>query len=149
MSVWTHVAAVFRIDYVSDEFLYSRISGRRRVDWDEVTGRTIHELTDLLNPDSYEERCERDDWRAYDEEPDAFVPTGSEGSLQRLVWANPDSSCAAHYTVTVFGDLRDYDDVDAIGAWFEGVCDRCSIRQAVCQVVCESGVSRTFERVWR
>lgn len=128
MSVWTHVAAVFRIDGIRDEKLY----GMNGPEWDKITGRTIYEC-DWLTEDTYERRRMDDDWAAYHKHPKRFVPTGSEGSLQRLVWINPDGCCAAHYTVTVFGDLRDYDDHEAIHEWFDSVCDKCFIRQAVCE----------------
>lgn len=111
--------------------------------WDEVTGRAIHEC-DVLTDDSYELRWNANDWKDYDEHPEQFMPTGSEGSLQRLVWENPDKSCMASYTVTVFGDLRDYDDQQAIREWFDGVCEKCFIRQAVCNCMVD-GTSYTWE----
>lgn len=148
MSTWTHVAAVFRIDGLKVDDFYrdfygARINGRVRPRWDEVTGRAIYDC-DVLTDDSYELRRNADDWKLYDEHPEQFMPTGSEGSLQRLVWENPDKSRAASYTVTVFGDLRDYNDQQAIHDWFDGVCEKCIIRQAVCN--CEvGGTSYTWE----
>lgn len=128
MSAWTHVAAVFRIDGIRDK---KNIGPLGNVKWDKITGRTIYDC-DWLTEDTYEKRRMKDDWDAYSKHPNRFVPTGSEGSLQRLVWINPDKSSMAAYTVTVFGDLRDYDDHEAIHKWFNGVCEKCYIRQAVC-----------------
>ena len=143
MSTWTHVAAVFRIDGLKVDLYGAMINGRVRPRWDEVTGRAIHEC-EVLTDDSYELRWNADDWKDYDEHQEQFMPTGSEGSLQRLVWENPDTSCMARYTVTVFGDLRDYNDQQAIHEWFDGVCEKCIIRQAVCN--CEvGGTSYTWE----
>jgi hypothetical protein len=131
MSVWTHVAAVFRIDGVKEGYLGGKFNGRHVIDWDKITGRAIYD-GDWCSDDDYEQQCMRRDWDAYREHPDRFMPTGSEGSLQRLLWVNPKKYCAARYTVTVFGDLRDYEDHEAIKEWFYGVCDKCHIRQATC-----------------
>ena len=144
MSVWTHVAAVFRIDGVRDWEKPVVINGRMGIDWDEITGRTIYDC-DWLTEDSYERRRANDDWAEYSRDPDRFVPVGSEGSLQRLVWVNPQSHVMARYVVTVFGDLRDYDDHEAVHGWFDKVCDRCIIRQASC--TCDvSGDVHTWTR---
>ena len=148
MSAWAHIAAVFRVDALGDESLYgTSINGRRRPEWDKVTGRAIYEPIDVLTDNSYEKQRERRDWADYYASRKAFMPTGSEGSLQRLVWVNPNRTCSARYTVTCFGDLRDYDSFDDIEAWFEQVCDRCVIRQAVCHVTIGDD-TRTFERSW-
>ena len=146
MSVWTHVAAVFRIDGLRVGTDGPRINGYVKPDWDEVTKKAIYEC-DWLTDDSYERRRMRDDWDEYREHPERFMPTGSEGSLQRIVWVNPERHNAARYVVTVFGDLRDYDDPEAIHKWFDEVCGRCYIRQAVCH--CDvSGHTYTWEHRW-
>ena len=131
MSVWTHVAAVFRIDWLTVGMDGPRINCYVKPRWDEVTGKAIYEC-DWLTDDDYELQRLHESWNEYREHPEQFMPTGSEGSLQRVVWVNPDSHCAARYTVTVFGDLRDYDDHEAIKKWFDSVCEKCHIRQAVC-----------------
>lgn len=146
MSVWTHVAAVFRIDSPKVGMDGPRINGYVEPKWDKITGRAIYN-GGWLTEDSYEKQRMRRDWDDYHENPEQFMPTGSEGSLQRLVWVNPDRSCAARYTVTVFGDLRDYDDHEAIHEWFVGVCKKCFIRQAVCH--CDvSGPTYMWEYDW-
>jgi hypothetical protein len=70
------------------------------------------------------------------EHPDEYLPHGSEGSLQKSVWENPDSTAVAHWTVTVWGDLRDHDSIDEIEKWFRGCCDRLRdwLRQACCEI---------------
>ena len=146
MSVWTHVAAVFRIVGLRVGTDGPRINGYVTPEWDEVTKKAIYEC-DWLTEDSYERRRMRDDWDEYREHPERFMPTGSEGSLQRLVWVNPDRHSAARWVVTVFGDLRDYDDPEAIHKWFDEVCGRCYIRQAVCH--CDvSSHTYTWEHRW-
>lgn len=139
MSVWTHVAAVFRIDgFRNDKF----VNDAGHVNWDRVTGKVIYD-GDWCTEDTYEMERMRKDWESYRKHPQRFVPTGSEGSLQRLVWVNPKTYCADTYTVTVFGDLRDYEDYEAIHEWFNEVCKKCHIRQAVCH--CDvSGTTYTW-----
>lgn len=131
MSVWTHVAAVFRIDSPKVGMDGPRINGYIKPDWDKVTKKAIYD-GDWLTEDDYELQKINDSWEEYHEHPGRFMPTGSEGSLQRLVWVNPDKSRLARYVVTVFGDLRDYDDHEAIKEWFYDVCEKCYIRQATC-----------------
>jgi enterochelin esterase-like enzyme len=68
-----------------------------------------------------------DDEKAWDE---CDVPCGSEGSLNVLVWENPHKSSLAKYTVTVFGDLRDYDDKEEIIQYFNRIIKNQMIREA-------------------
>lgn len=49
------------------------------------------------------------------------MPCGSKGTLQKVVWTNPEKSCTAAYTVSVFGDLRDWYDIDVIVDWFKRI----------------------------
>ena len=144
MSVWTHVAAVFRIDGFRDGVDGYTVNCRFKPNWDKVTGKAIYD-GDWCTDDDYErEKMERD-WKAYRKHPSRFMPTGSEGSLQRLVWNNPDAFDMARHTVTIFGDLRDYEDYKAIEEWFRSVCEKCYVRQAICH--CDvSGDVHTF--VW-
>ena len=147
MSVWTHVAAVFRVDSPKVGMDGPRINGYVKPDWDKVTGKAIYEY-DWCTDDDYEiQRGERS-WDEYEGHPEEFMPAGSEGSLQRVVWVNPNRSCANRYTVTVFGDLRDYDDHQAIKEWFELVCSRCHMRQAACNCMVEGQGSWTWSQEW-
>ena len=131
MSVWTHVAATFRIDSPKVGTDGPSINGYVKPDWDKITGKAIYEC-DWTTEDDYERQKLENSWADYREHPNRYMPAGSEGSLQRLVWVNPDKCCLARYTVTVFGDLRDYDDHEAVRKWFHEVCERCYVRQAVC-----------------
>lgn len=49
------------------------------------------------------------------------VPTGSEGPLTVLLWANPSVNSVAAYTATIFGDLRDFDSADAVLDYLRGL----------------------------
>lgn len=64
------------------------------------------------------------------------LPCGSEGSLDYLIWVNPMTPHLAAYTVSVFGDLRDYDDVEEILRWLVRVTinEGLVIRDAVLSV---------------
>ena len=124
MSVWTHVAAVFRLDSFRFE----------EPDFYILFGKAcLYDDNDAV-------------WDDYDSHPENYMPAGSEGSLEKKICVNPDDSCMAAYTISVFGDLRDFDDVVKIKRWFEVCCNRinlcrdlCGIRQAVITVECENG----------
>jgi len=115
MSVWTHVAAVVRID----DFRFS--DDQPIPDWDEIFGKEC--LFDA--PSEVWDDCEA--------HPEKYLPCGSEGTLQKTAWINPDSHMVAAYTVTIFGDLRDYENLDEIIDWFKEKVDssKIGIRQAV------------------
>ena len=127
MSIWTHVAATFRIDSFRD------IMGLPKADdsiWSEIFGR---ECLWGADRETYEEQSKH---------PDRFLPCGSEGSLQMSVWKNGDESSLFSNVVSVFGDLRDFESYDKIEQWFNRCCERVqsnhmAIRQAVCHVEVE------------
>ena len=111
MSNWTHVAAIFRIDSFCHNLNFTEIFGKE-LNWNDSM----------------------DKWIEAEEHPERFLPLGSEGSLNMSVWENPNSSCLAAYTVSVFGDLRDHDSIDEIINWFNEKCKGIWIRQAVITV---------------
>lgn len=118
MSNWTHVAGIIRIDDI-------RI-GNTTPDFDKIIGKEcLYESADEV-------------WEDADKHPQDYLPMGSEGSLKKSVWINPDRSCVAAYTVSIFGDLRDHDDPNAIIRWFKDkireLCERFIIRQATITV---------------
>lgn len=114
MSNWTHVAGVIRVDYIK--------FGNDELDFDELIGKEC--LFD--SPTEV--------WDDAETHPDKYLPMGSEGSLQKDVWVNPDSSYMARYTVSIFGDLRDHNSASAIINWFKDVCKKFLVRQAVITV---------------
>ena len=111
MSNWTHVAGIVRIDSF-------RLFESKEMNFDEIFGKEIH------FDDSYE------DWKDARMHPGKYLPLGSEGSLTKTVWINPDESHLAAYTVSVFGDLRDHQSSDAIIEWFKDICSRLNVRNA-------------------
>lgn len=99
MSNWIHVAGIIRIDgYVNDET------------FDSIIGKEC-----IWNSDK---------WDEYDEHPEDFLPMGSEGTLQKSVWVNPNKSSLASYTISIFGDLRDRENPDTIIEWFKNLCQK-------------------------
>lgn len=111
MSNWTHVAGVVRIDSI-------RIF-ETEPNFDDIFGKEIL-FDSSLN-----------EWDKAYENPDDYMPFGSEGSLQKSVWVNSDKDCVAAYTVSIFGDLRDHDDPQDIIDWFKKKCSECAVRNAV------------------
>ena len=115
MSQWTHVAAIFRLNSIgkiSDEDIY-KVFGK------EITWNDLYDYDELDGTKT--------------------LPMGSEGTLEMSIWHNPDKSCMASTTVSVFGDLRDYggNDIDKLKEWFNDCCKRFSTRQAVMHVIDE------------
>lgn len=114
MSSWTHVAAIVRVDgfRIFDDDIGP--------DWDAIFGKECLFL------------ASRDKWDDAMEHPDKYLPMGSEGSLRKTVWVNPDLSHADAYTISIFGDLRDYDSPETIIEWFKKIVnsDSLDVRQA-------------------
>lgn len=104
MSIWTHVAGVIRID----DF---------RLD-DRTNAQIKRELTNLIGKELSFYDSERK-WNDQERHPEKYLPCGSEGSLELSIWINPKKNSLAAYTVTVFGDLRDYDSANEIILWFK------------------------------
>lgn len=104
MSVWTHVAGIARIDCLRP-MIEPKEMIKDAIDYH--FGREIH----------YEDSDEV--WRDFYEHPDSYLPHGSEGSLRIETWENGDPSHAAAFTVSIFGDLRDYEDAQWIIDWFK------------------------------
>jgi hypothetical protein len=113
MSNWSHVAGIIRVDDI--QCLYE--------DNFNVSNVIKAFLGKEIDFDSPEEL-----WEEYDKNPDNFMPSGSEGSLNSCIYVNPDKSCMAAYVVSVFGDLRDHDDLNSIVEWFK---DKVSVLDEV------------------
>lgn len=128
MSFWTHVAGIIRVDSM-------------RAFEDE-------------NPISYEDHVKafekilgkhysfRDTW--LDNFNKEEIPRGSEGSLNWSLWVNPEVNAVPAYTISIFGDLRDYTDVDAIKAWFKKACLKLDVRQAVITIDAFGSASEVY-----
>lgn len=149
MSQWTHVAATFRVDGLFNKpnrLDLEEIIGKKIPNyWNkyneirdklEVTGEYKCDLKEVLNNKEFQEFLNEYEAACNEqkEHPELYIPAGGEGCLDYDIWENPESRHMSCYTVSVFGDLRDYNDVDAIKAWFKRVCERLMIRQAVCNI---------------
>lgn len=127
MSQWTHVNASFRLNslgIISDEMITENFG--KSVDYYGMYGIEYDE-----------------NWEV--KEKEKYLPMGSEGSLEISIWHNPDTSCMASTTVSVFGDLRDYGSFEEIEEWFNKCCSSFSIRQAICQVNVEGCGTKVFQ----
>ena len=127
MSVWTHVAGIIRVDG------FRLNESDPEPNWDELIGK------ELNWDDDSEVREVREIRKNYHKCSEEFMPCGSEGSLKKVIWKNPDKNSLASYTVSVFGDLRDYDDLVKIEKWFTKVCSKLWVRDAVITADCELG----------
>lgn len=125
MSQWTHVAGIIRFDALRILGMPAQVNQNPS----EFMGNTFE----------YEDDAET--WNA------CTVPRGSEGSLQYVVWVNPHPTALSAYTVTVFGDLRDYDDEAEIISYFRGVVEGRLVRQATFEVAVEYQPPRVFHYV--
>lgn len=125
MSTWTHVAGIIRA--------YGVQNWESDHDWDSVIGKEC-----LWGSSS-------ETWKYADEHPEEYMPCGSEGTLQKSIWVNPDKSDVNAYTISVFGDLRDWYDVNAIIVWFKIlVKNKLSVRSAVITVTNTLDETRTW-----
>ncbi len=95
MSTWTHIHGCIRIDGIPA--LDNSIQERVR----DALGKTC----EFDSPEESWDVCN--------------VPCGSEGSLQYQILTVGDGMVL--YTVAVWGDLRDYEDEQAIIDWFNKV----------------------------
>lgn len=128
MSNWTRVAGIIRANGL-------RIFDMEEMDFDEVIGKECL----WESPEEV--------WDDAEENPDKYLPMGSEGSLQKSIWINPDSGCLARYTISIFGDLRDHDSTSDIIEWFKEKCKKLWVRNAVITVKNEWYGTETYTYV--
>lgn len=119
MSIWTHVTGVIRLETglkLNDKDI-EKVLGKR------ILYKAPQELKDK-----------------YKEHPEKFMPKGSNGSLNFHVYNNQNKYELPSCIISIFGDLEDYADTDAIITWFKA-CIKSSpytVRQACITV---SGLS--------
>ena len=116
MSNWTHVAGIMRLD------CFRAVT--ETPDFDKMIGKEC-----LWNSNSSV-------WNDQREHKEDYMPMGSEGSLQKSVWVNPNTGDMDAFTISIFGDLRDHDSADEIIEWFKEKCKtvekyNCYVRNAV------------------
>ena len=75
MSNWTHVVGTIRIDCLRGLYEYED-----KPNFDEIFGKECRWIDD------------NSIWNDAEENPQNFLPMGSEGSLHKIVWENPDKS---------------------------------------------------------
>jgi hypothetical protein len=126
MSNWTHVAGIIRVDRIRVD------DDVKELDFDEILGK------ECLSDSS------RKVWDDALKNPDKYMPMGSEGSLQKNVWVNPNKGHVASYTVSIFGDLRDHDNISEIIDWFIEKCNLLWVRNAVITVENELHGTETY-----
>ena len=80
MSNWTHVAAVFRVDDLAT------LSKKTRSNPDKVFGKECL----LIGTDDESIKAFSKEYRNAMKYPEKYLPMGSEGSLHKSVWENPD-----------------------------------------------------------
>lgn len=117
MSTWVHVAAIARIDHIPI------LNDGAEVDFDKAFGKEC--LWDSDKSVWYDAEYNKDD----------YLPMGSEGSLRKTVWVNPHKNHADHYTVSIFGDLRDVTSGKWIVDWFKKKLEDMYVRQATITVI--------------
>lgn len=100
MSNWTHVAAIVRVDGIPGMVNLNKLAT-------SVFGKT----------------CLWEDnpsiWNDQEKNPDKYLYMGSEGSLQMSVWKEPNDDFMCLGNISIFGDLRDDDDAQAVVDWFQ------------------------------
>ena len=126
MSNWTHVAGIIRVDRIRVD------DDAEELDFDEILGKEC--LWD----------SSRKVWDDALKNPDKYMPMGSEGSLQKSVWVNPNKGHVTSYTVSIFGDLRDHDNISEIIDWFIKKCNLLWVRNAVITVENERYGTKTY-----
>lgn len=121
ISCWTQVAAVIRVD----DF---RLDEKDVLDFDEIFGKECLWGSDMKV------------WEDAKKHPDRYLPMGSEGTLQKSVWVNPNMSHMDAYTVSIFGSLRDCSSSEWIIEWMKNkineIREYLLIRQAVITASC-------------
>jgi hypothetical protein len=128
MSIWTHVAALIRIDGLPDIMPEKYNEDNLR----KLLGKQV------LFDDLYEGRAEIDD---------DTLPNGSEGSLHLDI--HKYNTGMPWVAVSIYGDLRAYDSVDELAKWFEDKISLLesndfSVRDYAITIECENGKGRVL-----
>ena len=116
MSQWTHVCGCIRIDSLNHKTMKDLIRN--------AMGETLYYSSSMLK------------WEEAEEHPERYTPMGSEGGIEYDIWENPNHNHLDAYVVTIWGDLRDYNDVQEIADWFNKIIYNSNflIRDAVLSI---------------
>lgn len=122
MSTWTHLGGLIRIDGIPGITPFSDEESLS-----QVLGNTVN--------------FEDEKW-VWDK---CNVPCGSEGSLQYKIIRSGDGLIL--WTVAVWGDLRDFDNIQGIEDWFDKVTKKSKllIRSAILQIEVENGENKVLQ----
>ena len=127
MSQWTHVCGCIRVDTIPLHVL-----GLRDYDFENLLKKQFGETW------SYDDENEED---KYDK---CSVPKGSEGSIQYKIQKTGSENNMTWGLITIWGDLRDFDDPQEIFEWIKKSCDSkdelFSIRSCCVEVYVESNM---------
>ena len=122
MSRWTHVAGIIRIDSI------------------------MRHMKPVTEPDlgriiSWEDMCDAD-------EEDSIVPIGSEGSLHWSFEKTGSESSVSWGNLHISGDLRDYEDDEAIIEWIKSSTQSNDwfIRQAIITIEVEGNAIKVLHK---
>lgn len=118
MSRWTHVAGIFRVDFL-------RMGEPGEL---EALKENIKEILGPIIRWGDDEEV----WSK-----GTTLPMGSEGSIEYNILINPHESSVALAVIPVWGDLRDFGtetQVNGIEEWFNSVCEQLWIRQAILEI---------------
>jgi hypothetical protein len=133
MSQWLQVAAIARIDDIR----------RNQV--------SVEEAKEMFEK-SFGKECswEHGDFEDAYNHPENYLPMGSEGSLTMDVWVNPVKNSVDSYTVSIFGSLRDMDEVEAdkIIEWFKNKISSKSLGYGVRNAVIDVESELHVHKVW-
>ena len=111
--------------------------------WTHVAGVIRYDCLIDKEPDTGITCCGADGDEKWDK---CDVPCGSEGSLQVSKWTNPSESSVAKYTISIFGDLRDYSSEQEIIDYFDRITKNDFVRQATYTINVEGNRTRVF--IW-
>ncbi len=107
MAQWTHVAGIIRSNELRILF--------PDPDFEELFGKEF----------DYDNEFAVEDVKKH---PEKYLPNDGDSSLHMSVWKNPDFNDIDAYTVSIFGDLKNFE--GNIIKWFQ---DKC--KQFACQAV--------------
>ena len=127
MSIWTHVAAIIRIDNLG----INPPDIGTKASWETFSEEKWREVLSLSD-----DECDAECYKIK-----STRPCGSEGSLDASLWVNPNKGRMPNYMVTIWGDLRDYKDFDEIIEYLSSITAGRSIRQGIATITKSGGTT--------
>lgn len=123
MSVWTYVKCEIRIpEYITMDELKEVFGKELKLRW--VHKDEYVDENGELDREAYladEEKADKENealWAEYEANKDAFLPTGSEGSLEYVPCRRAARKVDDKYVYKIAGSLRDTDCEDKVVFWF-------------------------------